>query len=204
MHYTDSLSILSSEMGGPGYFAHIWMFAIVRGVGNTGVWDLIVLTTQSAEQVKVGSISKEPGDQALAAAVSGWAPASKTGKKDVLLRCGEAVESWDRNGLPSQQEPWSGRKLSVLATRYLATSTAPAHECPVLTFRQISANMKAGRDLIWIPLNEVVATLPLVTTKSRTGRNRCRPWKGLGERFFQTVPLTVVNTKATKRDRNHF
>lgn len=23
MHYTDSLSILSSEMGGPGYFAHI-------------------------------------------------------------------------------------------------------------------------------------------------------------------------------------
>lgn len=47
------------------------MFAIVRGVGNTGVWDLIVLTTQSAEQVKVGSISKEPSDRALAAVVSG-------------------------------------------------------------------------------------------------------------------------------------
>lgn len=35
MHYTDSLSILSSEMGGPGYFAHIGMFAVVQGVGNT-------------------------------------------------------------------------------------------------------------------------------------------------------------------------
>ena len=77
----------------------------------------------------------------------------------------------------SNWEPWeecnSFSAIMLIQTEarspcYLEHST----RVPSPKVQAETANMKAGRDLIWVPLNEVVGTLPLVTTKSRMGRNR--------------------------------
>lgn len=126
MHYTDLLSTLSSEMGGPG-FLHTLECLLLCRVLVTQIKSMGSNRANNSEcQAGEGGVNQQriPWSGISSSCVRVSSSQGDKEKKDGVAR--EAAESWDKNGLPSQQEPWSGRKPSVLTTRYLATSRAPA------------------------------------------------------------------------------